>query len=321
MHGPLGELERQGLIKTRNFSNILEDFADWTYFTKSDIVFIQRPSRAIDFKFMEVAKKYGLKIWADFDDDLLNLPDDNAVFNRFTSSEARKTIEYVYRNADIVTVATHYLKTTMEQALGLREILVIPNAMPPWFLKYKKPFAKSRKICWRGSETHIPELLYHRDDLISLMTENSEWEWLYLGINPYFIQRYVKNARLKFCKALNTIDFIDALSSNNAQIHFVPLLDTKFHRAKSNIAWMEATLAGSVVLGPNFEEWDRPGLINYKCMDNRDFKNRMQYMLNDDEYNMRHNMRQCHNNSWEYIKDNLMLEKVNKLRINLINNI
>ncbi len=319
MHGPLGELEKKGLIKTRNASNTLEDFTDWTLFTKSDILFIQRPCKKYNAKMVEVAKKYGLKIWSDFDDDLLHLPDDNDAYNLFSSVEARETQKYVIDNSDAISFATPYLAEVYRKHYSIAEekIHVIPNAIPPQFLKYKKPFKYEKKVSWRGSASHLPELMHHAPDLISFLNRYPEWEFHFWGVNPYFIYRYVKAPNVRICKDLNLIDFIHALTDYNAPIQFAVQLDTHFHRSKSNLAWMDGTLAGSVVLGPNFDEWKKPGLHNYRIMESQSFKNQLDQMMNQSP----EALEKEHNQSWEWIKDNILLENVNKLRINLINSL
>jgi hypothetical protein len=45
----------------------------------------------------------------------------------------------------------------------------------------------------------------------------------------------------------------------------VPLHVSDFNRAKSNIGWIEAVHAGAITVAPDFQEWRRPGVINYAC--------------------------------------------------------
>lgn len=318
MHGPLGELEKKDLIKVRTWGNVIENFGDWTYFTKSEIALMQRPGFSDqDWKFVEVAKKYGVKIWVDFDDDLLHLPNDSIVFQRFCNPRSVEIQKFVIENADIVSFATPYLEKLYRDHYGIKETIVIPNAIPPQFLKYKKPFKYEKKIAWRGSPSHLPEMIYHAADIISMMNLYPDWEWRFYGINPHFIYRYVKGANLKYCESLPLIDFVDAFTEFNAPIQFVLLLESHFHRSKSNLGWMDGSLAGSVVLGPNFEEWKRPGLHNYRIQESQSFKNNLDDLIRAGPGPLERD----HKLSWEWISDNILLDKINEMRINLINNL
>ena len=46
-------------------------------------------------------------------------------------------------------------------------------------------------------------------------------------------------------------------------------------------AWLEGTFAGCAVLGPDFEEWRRPGIANYSDQDS--FYNQMKSLINNDD--------------------------------------
>jgi len=66
------------------------------------------------------------------------------------------------------------------------------------------------------------------------------------------------------------------------------------------------------VLGPNWEEWMKPGITNYVASGDKptDFGDRLNDLLNmsDDE---RAKLRSA---SWNYIKNNLLLSRVNYQR-------
>jgi len=43
----------------------------------------------------------------------------------------------------------------------------------------------------------------------------------------------------------------------------VPLKNYAFNHAKSNIAWLETTLAGGLVVAPKWTEWNHKGVLKY----------------------------------------------------------
>ena len=86
-----------------------------------------------------------------------------------------------------------------------------------------------------------------------------------------------------------------------------PLCDTPFNRAKSNISWIESTVAGAVCVAPDFPEWNRPGIINYGPT--RPFKDAVLEALEVANHGFENKK------SEEFIRENLMLSTVNQKRI------
>jgi hypothetical protein len=68
-------------------------------------------------------------------------------------------------------------------------------------------------------------------------------------------------------KAVDIVDYHAILARMMPRIVVVPLSDSVFNHGKSNIAWIEATFAGGVCLAPDWPEWHRPGVVNYKDRD------------------------------------------------------
>lgn len=77
------------------------------------------------------------------------------------------------------------------------------------------------------------------------------------------------------------------------EIHIVPLEFNEFNNCKSNIAWIEATLAGAKVIASPANEFKDMGMMG----------------------NMRNLTEGDHKLSWEFIMDNLLLTSLNKLRL------
>ena len=95
--------------------------------------------------------------------------------------------------------------------------------------------------------------------------------------------------------------------SLNCRAMMKPMLDTVFNRAKSNCSWIEATSAGMVLIAPNLPEFQRPGVV---LTDH--FFAGVKHVMEDDAY------LEAFNLSKEYIKNNLLLSKVNELRENML---
>jgi len=91
----------------------------------------------------------------------------------------------------------------------------------------------------------------------------------------------------------------------------VPLKDCEFNKAKSNIAWIEGVFSGGIALAPDWEEWKRPGCITYSSPD--DFMNKLERILSG-----RIDVARERKAGWDYIRTELNLSRVNRLRVKLI---
>jgi hypothetical protein len=110
------------------------------------------------------------------------------------------------------------------------------------------------------------------------------------------------------------MDSFYKLKMFSSKIHIVTLYERDFNLSKSNISWIESTIAGSVVLAPDWEEWKKPGIVNYASKE--DFKEKLQDLING-KYNLWLN----HKTSLDYILNNLSLKKVNKERLKILNSL
>jgi hypothetical protein len=103
-------------------------------------------------------------------------------------------------------------------------------------------------------------------------------------------------------------------------IHIVGLEDNPFNRAKSNVAWVEASAAGAVVLAPDWPEWQRPGVQTYT--DPEDFERKLKaLMLDYTKEEVRGDGRELHwraLESREFIAKNQTLRKTNETRIEIL---
>lgn len=309
--GPMSALHDR--YQTTQFSNQMHEYTHWTWFLNYDICLFSRPHRGIDLLFARQCVKFGLPIWFDYDDALLHMTEDNPTHGLFGGQEAKQVITECLKLATVVTVCSEVQKTWLLTNLSLKNVLVIPNAMDHRLLKFAAPFkGNKRGIAWRGNESHINDLLTYQKPLRELMKENEERDWCFFGLNPFILQSDCKNQQ--WIRPMNLIDFIVEFCKFNPSIVFVPLAENFFNQVKSHLAWFDATLAGGVCFAPNFENWRFPGVELYEPSNfKREFSNLLQYSHFE--------LKKIHQTSFEFIKDNLLLSKINELRIELIENL
>lgn len=111
---------------------------------------------------------------------------------------------------------------------------------------------------------------------------------------------------------MDIIDYFRNIKTLRPSIQIVPLENIMFNYNKSNIAWIEGTYAGAVTIAPNLPEFNKPGVLTYNSP--KEFKSILEGCLKGD-----YDLRSLYDSSYIYIKENLLLSKVNNLRKEVIN--
>lgn len=310
--GPFTMMKELELVK---FPPGLEAYHEWHRFFDCDILFMHRPSSEFDLALMEVAQHYRIPLWVDHDDDLEYLTPDNPAYDVYNRSKARECVQFSIKNAIVLTVSGQAHQKRIRKDYDRNPIL-IPNTVHDRLLPLAKPWRSNSEISWRGSKSHFADLVYFQDAVSNVM-KLKKLDWNFFGLCPYNLEWKAPNAKIKWSGPLEILLYYKELCALNASIQIVPLVDTYFNRVKSNLAWLDGTLAGSVVLGPDFEEWGLPGMISYKSNNNDSFlKNLIDLIDESDEFK-----RQKHKESMTYIKDCLLHSKWNNKRLEIINNL
>lgn len=317
--GPMLALEKLDKVKLISGPKT-NDMYHWPYFRKVDMVFAHRPFRLDDFLFFKECKKYNLPIWVDMDDDIFNVPTNNPVHDTFASREAKERLAACMLMADRITVATEFFKIHLElmfKGQKLAPIEVIPNALFDDLLPFRKiephPELKN-SISWRGSPSHLCDLLYYQEEIVRNMKIHEKRKFLFWGYNPFFITDQCQNST--YVRPLTFNDYIIEFCKSRSKLIYVPLYPCHFNYVKSNIAWLEGTLGGAVVLGPATPEWDRPGCLNYSH-ELRDFDRQ----LNNAIQMGTEKCKDLNEISMKFIIDNLLLSQINEKRMKLIEGI
>jgi hypothetical protein len=277
---------------------------NWHIFNNSDIVFIERPVNYEYYSACVIAKEAGAKLWIDFDDDFLNIPGYNPFSGMFNNDQTKEFISKTCELADVVTVATDGLRDIYRKYN--RNTIVIPNAFDDYRLKFDYKLSDKKIVNWRGSSTHRGDLLPVALDLKNISDMNKDWEFSFIGNDTWYFTDGINNKRV--VRELLQSYYWKYILSLNPSIQIVPLTDNQFNRGKSMCAWLEATYSGAVAVGPDFGDFKRPGVINYRD----DFAEKIQECINDEKLR-----KAKYDESYDYIKDNLLLSTVNKKRLEL----
>lgn len=251
--GPMYELQKEGIVHCTQMAEDLRAVNFWSWFCSVDVAFMIRPHRPEDLYFVEQCKQWSVPLWIDVDDLQTELEPNNPAYKFFMSDTSKKVFEECIKRADIVSVTTQFLKDHCLK-LGAKDVRILPNAIHDKHLKFQKPWSRNDIVMWRGSEHHVDDFADHIEVLALLIKEFPHRRFFFFGYNPIWLTSQFKNT--KFIPICNISEYIQGLCLMNASVHMVPLKYSNFNLAKSNLAWLEATLAGSVVVAPDWNEWE-----------------------------------------------------------------
>lgn len=307
--GPLLALEKEWSDLEVVIGGPNVDDYDWPQLKKADILFVQRPCSLNHYNAISRAKDHNIPVWIDHDDDLTAVPTYNQGWANYANAQVLGAHSACIHAADAVTVTTIALATKMQkQNANVRLIL---NAIDDTEYKRKEllPFEKRSKIIsWRGPESHVADIVACAESVLDFSEKFPDYNFHFMGWNAWPITDRLKEGRANVFKFREMKAYMKLLQTFQAPIHIVPLVDNEFNRAKSNIAWMEATLAGSVVVAPFLPEWNRPGIIQAHPEEFGDALERA--VISDLQGRL--------DESWDFIQTFLTLKRINQARKDLI---
>lgn len=277
----------------------------WDKLIAYDVVMFQRPFSGNTLQMIIYLKQLGIPVWVDFDDYTLGVPFSNSAFD--TLSKAKENIILMARLADVISVTTPALAKQLSEYNT--NIHVIPNAFNDTLLGRKNKAARTKNILWRGGESHMADLMVYSPALNLLMEEYKEHTWVFYGTKSWMLSTPHQN--VMYLEPTDPMYYFDNISRIASPLIHVPLEDIPFNHCKSNIAFIEGAYCGSVCIAPDWEEWQKPGVITYKNVDDY-------YRVIKDVLNGKHDTRELAEASWNYITENLLLSDVNELRVKLI---
>lgn len=268
---------------------------------KYDVIFICRASSEAHLNLIKLAKDMHKKVIIDYDDNVLRIDQTNPMYDNYNGDKSN--IIKCVSLADQVWCATEAIKESFR--LYNKNISVIPNAHNDFIYKIedKKPFKNSKTIMWRGGGSHMADIYNPgtAEWILKMINGNKLWKWYWLGQRFEWIEYRVKHNNFFYNPGASTIQFYKLMHELNPTIFFYPLNTTLFNAGKSNCSWLESSYAGAAYFGNiQLPEFDKPGImaLNY-----------LQEAIQDID-----RLRFANVLSWEFIKNELLLSKINKQR-------
>ena len=253
--GPLAHLAQFSDLK---FKVVTSSEVAWPTIMTSSLFLFQRPASDTDFEAFNLVKNSNRKIWLDFDDDLLNVPESNPAFPYYQTPEIRENVQSMLKDADAITVSTKPLQKSLPHA---KDALHAPNSWDLDNFPLQKPkHAPEKKYLWRGSNTHIEDLLQNLPMFTKL-----RGELMFLNVMPWFIPQ-TEDLTVTYHPAVTILKYLALIKTYRPDMFVFPLSNTPFNEAKSNIAWLEATYCGATCLtNAHWDQWKTAHKLDWKA--------------------------------------------------------
>ena len=204
-----------------------------------DIIILSRPNDPDTLNFAKRVKRIGRsKIIIDIDDAITNL---QPYHDQFAYHDKRKGLAWeLFSLADYFWVSTEQLMYDCD-CFGRGEIM--PNAVLAEDLP-DSPSPDRGLWMWRGKGMQTPDVYFEGVDTYERIKGRVN-NWIFWGVLPNIDHRQNVQVIEYEPDIQSYFDKVKALRLNGV---WKPLVDCKFNDAKSNIAWIEATVSGGICL-------------------------------------------------------------------------
>lgn len=283
----------------------------------SDIVLIdglmlQRPMMPQQVQLASLAKEYKKPIIADYDDNLLCVPPDNPTHQFYSQESYKQNVINSSRMADVITASTDHLSEVLRKYNP--NVVTVPNAIDLDFVQPGSPeIPRNPIVMWRGSSTHMKDLMHHQDAILEAYKKFPNYSFAFMGYRPWFLEERMDPSRYRVLDFDNSYgNYMHNLIKFRSAIHIVPLYDHEFNRSKSNLSHLEGTVAGSMTLAPDWEEWRGTGGALYK--NKQEFREKL-FNLMDTPLESLSKMAQ---DNFTWIRENRSLNAITKIRLEVM---
>ena len=280
---------------------------NWHTLHAYDLIIMQRPYSPEAFSLIEIIKDLGIKLWVDYDDDLINVPLANPAAKVYADPANKQSLAKIIKNADLVTVSTRCLKQLYGQVN--KNTQVIPNAWEDTLIPLQDEKIEKREkiVAWRGSRTHDEDLMEYLPTLSKIAQKYTDWKFMFLG-KPYFqVENMMPAKNTVIIESIPLPRYFKFMNNMNVPVGIVPLKDRAFNRAKSNISWLEFTAAGAATVCPEWEEWQHQGTLRYENISQ--FGENIRALIEDPYMSI-----ELRKTSLQTIREKFVLSRVNKMR-------
>lgn len=268
----------------------------------ADVFIFQRPFTKQHADLILLCKTLGIKVILDYDDLLTAVDMYNPTYMLY--KQHQETLFECLKMADELWVSTPAIKADYKHP----NCHVIPNAHNDYTqpLIDKLAFNNNKKCMYRGGSSHRADVYEVGEQLVKVVNENPDWQFIFMGDRFEWIeQRTGENHEI--VGGMPIPQYFSYVYKENPSAFIFPLCTTPFNEGKSNICWLEATYVGAALFGNiRLPEFNKPGVSDIKMLGEAIRGKHYGYMKEQNE------------KSWEWICDNVLLSKINQLRVDRI---
>lgn len=230
----------------------LDYFDAWNY----DIVITARPGSgktpaeqtAVN-QFVEEAKKAGgAKFIVDIDDFVFGIPKGHPLYTEYQKKDRVKAMEECMSLADAFWYSTPAFLETIDKGGQVMPNAIFPEELP------KEPTSDKGIAAWRGHSIQIHDLMGAGADVWPEIRDKAQ-VWFWMGYYPP-LKHTETSTELPYVS--DPAAYMELIRKTPLNVLWKPMIDCTFNLHKSNIAMIEATMAGGYCL-TNFAgrpEWE-----------------------------------------------------------------
>jgi len=238
---------------------------DKKYYTKVKCVRIQRQATPAQLKFYTYLKnlgeEMGFSVVYEIDDIVFHedIPDYNKFKGAFVDEGIRRATTEMMTMSDEITVTCPYMKDYYESKTGNKNITVIPNYPPRFWLdqydelETERNYNKRRKkprVLYAGSGAHfdVDNIANQKDDfhhvVQTVRKTVNKYQWIFIGAFPMGIRDLVRSGKVEYHPWVPLYDYPRLVKKVKANVMVAPLHDNVFNKAKSDLKWIEGCALG-----------------------------------------------------------------------------
>lgn len=191
---------------------------------------------------------HGYKIVCDTDDLVTDIPAYNFASRAFNNATGFKRLSLLqYRLADAVTCSTQYLADNTSDHTP--NVHLVPNCvdMRLWSnVRSREKEARHRddiRIYWGGGGGHYDDVLKLRDPLLRIVAERPQVKLIFSNFVPGWAANLPPHRVFFLPLAPYRGPWQKILTWLCVDIGLAPLVDNPFNRAKSNVKWLDYSMA------------------------------------------------------------------------------
>lgn len=215
-----------------------------------DVVVCGRTHNATTWAALLAARHlYHFKLVVDTDDDVDSIPEYNQAFADYhDGAGVKRVIRAEYRDADAVTVSTLPLRDSVKRYND--SIYHAPNVIDPADWKDVRTREKEDRhkgdlrIYWGGGGGHFDDLETVRVPLLRICKEYPQVKLVFSNFVPAWAVERLPHTRVFLVPMVDIDKYRRLLTWICADIGIAPLVKNEFNRGKSNLKYLDYSMAG-----------------------------------------------------------------------------